>query len=238
MNANGTVGRLKSRLVAKGNEQEEGVDFLETYSPVVRTVTVRLVLHTATINRWDIKQLDVKNAFLHRDLTETVYMSQPPGFKNKEFPDHVCLLHKAIYGLKQAPRTWFDKVSSFLLRFEFICNIKDPSPFICRHGKVTIYLLLYVDDMILTGNDSTVLEKLLTSLSKEFRMKDMGSLSYFLGIQVKYTSTGMFLNQEKYAADLLETAGMLDCSAMPTPLPLQLDRVPHQDEIFSNPTYF
>lgn len=197
-----------------------------------------MVLHTATVNKWDIKQLDVKNAFLHGDLNETVYMRQPPGFVNPEFPDHVCLLHKAIYGLKQAPRAWFDKFSSFLLAYGFVCSVKDPSLFIYNHGDATIFLLLYVDDMVLTGNDSAVLRKLLGSLSSEFRMKDMGSLSYFLGIQVKYTPTGIFLNQEKYASDLLCAAGMIDCAPMPTPLPLQLDRVPHQDEFFGDPTYF
>lgn len=147
MNADGIVGRLRSRLVAKENEQEEGVDFLETYTPVVRTTTVRMVLHTATVHKWDIKQLDVKNAFLHGDLTEIVYMRQPQGFVSKEYPDHVCLLHKAIYGLKQASRAWFDKFCSFLLDFGFICSVKDPSLFIYRHGTTQIFLLLYVDDI-------------------------------------------------------------------------------------------
>ena len=238
LNADGTVEKLRSRLVAQGDEQEEGVDFLETYSHVVRAATVRMVLHTATINHWDIKQLDVKNAFLHGDLTETVYMKQPPGFKNPEHPDYVCLLHKAIYGLKEAPRAWFDKFSPFLLSFGFICSVKDPSLFIYHHGGTTIFLLLYVDDMALTGNDSSVMKKLLQSLSSEFRIKDMGPLSYFLGIQVQYMLTGLFLNQEKYASDLLQTTRMLDCSPMPTPLPLQLDRVPHQEEYFSDAKYF
>lgn len=237
-NADGSEEKLRSRLVAKGNEQEEGVNFLETYSPVVRTATVRKVLHIATVNRWDIKQLDVKNAFLHGDLTETVYMKQPPGFEDSAHPEYVCLLHKAIYGLKQAPRAWFDKFSSFLLKFGFICSVKDPSLFIHNHGKTIIYLLLYVDDMVLTGNDAATIQKLMSSLSSEFRMKDMGALSYFLGIQVQYTPTGMFLNQAKYASDLLYNVGMLDCTPMPTPLPLQLDRVPHQDEFFSEPSYF
>lgn len=197
-----------------------------------------MVLHTATVNRWDIKQLDVKNAFLHGDLTETVYMRQPPGFEDAARPDHVCLLHKAIYGLKQAPRAWFGKFSAFLLNFGFKCSVKDPSLFIYHQGGTTIFLLLYVDDMVLTGNDTSVMKKLLQYLSSEFRMKDMGPLSYFLGIQVRYTPTGLFLNQEKYASELLQTAGMLDCAPMPTPLPLQLDRVPHQDELFTDPTYF
>lgn len=238
LKADGTMEKLRSRLVAKGNEQEEGIDFLETYSHVVRTATARMVLHTATVNHWDIRQLDIKNAFLHDDLNETVYMRQPPGFVDPQYPDHVCLLHNDIYDLKQAPRAWFDKFSAFLIAFGFKCSIKDPSLFIYHHGSTTIFLLLYVDDMVLTGNDSATLKKLLESLSSEFRMKDMGQLSYFLGIQVQYTPTGLFLNQEKYACDLLHTARMLDCSPMPTHVPLQINRVPHQEEYFSDPTYF
>ena len=94
----------------------------------------------------------------------------------------MCLLHKAIYGLKQAPRAWFDKFNTFLLKFGFICSVKDPSLFIYHHGTTIIFLLLYIDDMVLNGNDPDVLKKLLSSLSSEFRMKDMGPLSYFLGI--------------------------------------------------------
>ena len=130
LNADGTVRCLRARLVAKGNEQEEGIDFLETYSPVVRTATVRMVLHLAVTEKWDIKQLDVKNAFLHGDLQETVYMRQPQGFVSKEHPDYVCKLNKAIYGLKQSPRAWFDKFSSYLIEFGFKCCTRDPSLFI------------------------------------------------------------------------------------------------------------
>lgn len=165
-------------------------------------------------------------------------MRQPPGFEDKNNPDHVCLLRKAIYGLKQAPQAWFDKFSSFLLEFGFLCNTGDPSLFVYLKGKDVMFLLLYVDDMVLTGNNQELLKQLLNSLKQQFRMKDMGPLSYFLGIQAQFTPTGLFLNQAKYATDLLQAAGMLDCAPMPTPLPLQLDRVPHQDETFSNPTYF
>ncbi|KAG7539479.1 Ribonuclease H-like superfamily [Arabidopsis suecica] len=238
INADGTLDKLRSRLVAKGYEQEEGIDFLETYSPVVRTATVRMVLHTAVTERWDIKQLDVKNAFLHGDLQETVYMRQPPGFEDKEKPDHVCLLHKAIYGLKQAPRAWFDKFSSYLIEFGFICSTRDPSLFIYQQERSVMLLLLYVDDMVLTGNDSSLIKRLLDKLNEKFMMKDMGPLKYFLGIQAEFTPKGLFLNQEKYALDLLQNAGMMDCAPMPTPLPVQIDRMPHQNEVFQNPTYF
>ena len=135
LNADGTLQKLRSRLVARGNEQTEGVNFLETYSPVARTTTVRIVLHFAVVNRWDIRQLDVKNDFLHGDLNETVYMKQPPRYEDKEHPDYVCLLHKAIYGLKQAPRAWFDKFSSYLPEFGFTCNVKDESLFVYQKEK-------------------------------------------------------------------------------------------------------
>lgn len=114
LNADGTLKKRRARLVARGNEQEEGINFVETYSPVVRTATIRSVLHIATINGWNIKQLDVENALLHGDLKETVYMKQPPGFEDPEKPHYLCKLRKAIYGLRQSPRGWFDKFT-FLL---------------------------------------------------------------------------------------------------------------------------
>ena len=228
----------ESEIVAKGNEQEEGIGFWETYSHVVRTAMVWLVFHLAVISKWEIKQLDVKNAFLHRDLQETIFMRQPPGFESKDHPDYVFKLKKAIYGLKQAPRVWFDKLSSYLIEFRFKCCTRDPSLFIYSDGKNMMLLLLYVDDMTLTGNNKSFLAEFVGQLGTRFRVKDMGPLSYFLGIKATTTSSGLFLNQEKYAMDLLQSAAMLDCSPMPTPLPIQLNRVPHQDELFSEPTYF
>lgn len=118
--------KLRSRLVAKGNEQDEGVDYLETFSPVVRTATIRTILHVAVTKDWKIRQLDVQNAFLHGELKEKVFMVQPPGYVDKQRPDYVCRLKKAIYGLKQAPRAWFDKFSTFLMNFGFQCSFPDP----------------------------------------------------------------------------------------------------------------
>lgn len=117
LNADGTPLKLRARLVARGNQQEEGVDFLETFSPVVRTATIRTILHVAVTKGWSIRQLDVQNVFLHGELKETVYMIQPPGFEDKSRPDYLCKLKKAIYGLRQAPRAWFDRFSSFLLQW-------------------------------------------------------------------------------------------------------------------------
>lgn len=129
LNPDGSVLKLKSRWVAKGYEQEEGIDFVETYSPVVRTTTIRVVLGVAVAKEWTIRQLDVRNAFLHGELQEEVYVEQPPGFEDPNYPNHVCKLHKALYGLKQAPRAWFNKFANFLLEFGFKCSPADPSLF-------------------------------------------------------------------------------------------------------------
>lgn len=144
--------------------------------------TVRAVLHTATVMDWEIKQMDVKNAFLYGNLSETVYMTQPSGFVDKARPDHVCLLHKAIYGLKQSPRAWFDKFSTYLLEFGFVCSKKDPSLFVYTKGKMSLscYYMLMI---LITGNNLSILTNFLSDLSKHFRMKDLGQLHYFLGIQ-------------------------------------------------------
>lgn len=158
LNADGSVNKLKSRLVARGNEQEEWKDYIETFSPVVRTATKKTVLHVAVTKHWKIKQLDVQNAFLHGDLKETVYMKQPPGFEDPYKPDYVCKLKKAIYGLKHAPRAWFDNFTLFLIDFGFFCSFPDPSLFVYHRGSDVIYLLLYVDDMIVTGNNEVLIQ--------------------------------------------------------------------------------
>ena len=236
--ADGSLDKYKARLVAQGFNQEEGIDYLETYSPVVRSATVRAVLHLATIMNWELKQMDVKNAYLHGDLTETVYMKQPAGFVKKALPNHVCLLHKSLYGLKQSPRAWFDKFSNFLLSFGFVCSFSDPSLFVCVKNSDVIMLLLNVDDMVITGDSSKLLSNLLNELNKQFKMKDLGKLNYFLGIQAQFHQKGLFLSEPKYAEDLLFTAGMKDCAPVATPLPIQPDNAPHQSQLFDNPTYF
>ena len=224
LNPDGTTDKRKVRLVAKGNKQEEGVDYLETFSPVVRTATIRLVLKVATTRKWPIKQLDVSNAFLHGDLKEPVYMFQPAGFINPNKPSHVCCLSKALYGLKQAPRAWFDTFSNFLLEFGFECSKSDPSLFTYPHKEKTLLLLLYVDDILLTGNSEHLIQDLLKALNTRFSMKHLGKPKYFLGIQIEETEEGLFLHQEGYAKDILHQAGMSDCNPMPTPLPIVLDR--------------
>lgn len=239
LNADGTEDKCKVRLVVKGNNQEEGVDYLETFSPVVRTSTIRMVLGVAVAKGWSVTQLDVKATFLHGDLTEDIYMSQPPGFVSKEHPEFVCKLDKAIYGLKQVPRAWYDKFSSFLLEYGFTCSKADPSMFTYYHNGNTMVLLLYVDDIVSTGSDPALFRQLIDALSTQFSMKDLGSLHYFLGIQVEKNSEGMFLCQRKYTEEILELAGMESCNPMPMPLPLQMfPSSARQSELFPEPSYF
>lgn len=141
LKADGTPDKLKSRLVARGFEQEEGIDFIETYSPVVRTSTIRVVLNVAVAKEWKIRQFDVKNAFLQGELFEEVYIEQPPGFVNALKPNHVCKLHKALYGLKQAPCAWFNKFTNFLIDFGFRCSSADPSLIIIKEKPWRYYYM-------------------------------------------------------------------------------------------------
>ena len=144
--SDGSLERYKARWVLRSFTQWHGVDFDETFSPVVKPATVRTVLSLALSRRWPIHQLDVKNAFFHGTLSETVYCQQPSGFEDPAHPDHVCLLKKSLYGLKQAPRAWYSRMASFLLSIGFAEAKSNTSLFVYQRGSNTAYPLLYVDD--------------------------------------------------------------------------------------------
>ena len=216
-NSDGSISCYKERLVAKGFHQQHGIEFQETFSSVVKPPTVRLILALAVTYHWPLRQLDVRNAFLHGVLKKEVYMTQPPGYVNPSIPQHVCQLHKSIYGLKQAPRAWFESYTTQLLNLGFISSTVDSSLFTYRDGPTIAFLLLYVDDIVLTGNNSSFLTQLIHNLSKVFELKDMGTLSYFLGLQITRSSKGLTLTQTKYATDLLTKHNMLQCSHCKTP---------------------
>ncbi|KAJ9552322.1 hypothetical protein OSB04_016367 [Centaurea solstitialis] len=172
--SNGRLERYKGRLVAQGFSQQPGLDFDDTFSPIVKPATIRTVLSISISRNWPIHQLDVKNAFLHGDLTETVYMRQPPGYVDSNFPDHVCRLRKALYGLKQAPRAWYQRFAVYLSSLGFLSSKTDTSLFTYHHGSDTIYLLLYVDDIILTASSPKLISMVISQLSSEFPMSDLG----------------------------------------------------------------
>ncbi|MFS7942760.1 putative RNA-directed DNA polymerase [Helianthus anomalus] len=195
--SDGSVDHYKARLVAQGFNQVAGLDFSHTFSPVVKSSTIRVVLTLATIHKWHLKQLDVNNAFLNDNLTETVFMEQPPGFQDPNRPNHVCKLNRAIYSLKQAPHAWFQRLSSFLITLGFQCSRADPSLFIFNHDGTLIYILVYVDDIIITGNNERFITSFTNRLHKEFKIKDLGSLSFFLGLEVTHTKFGVFTRNLK-----------------------------------------
>lgn len=217
--SNGLLDRYKARLVAKGFTQQYGIDYSETFSPVIKSITIRLVLEVAVGKSWPIKQLDVNNAFLQGELTETVYMTQPPGFVDKDRPHHVCRLRKPIYGLKQAPRSWYMSLKQHLLQTGFTNSLADASLFIRSNGSLLTYVLVYVDDIIVTGNDAGIFKQVLDSFAARFSIKDPVDLHYFLGIEATRSAQGLHLMQRKYVQDLLNKHNMLDAKPVPTPLP-------------------
>jgi hypothetical protein len=215
--ADGSIERFKARLVAKGFEQKNGLDYTETFSPVIKASTVRIVLTLAVQLDWPIKQLDISNAFLHGTLMEEVYMEQPPGFPDTTHPDYVCKLHKSIYGLKQAPRAWFHCLSMALLDLGFTSSMVDTSLFLFIKGSLTILLLVYVDDILVTGNNPAALQSLILMLQAQFPVKDLGNLGYFLGIKATRTADTLHLSQAKYVADLLNKTRMMEAKPTATP---------------------
>jgi len=236
--ADGSIDRFKARLVAKGFEQKNGIDYTETFSPVVKSSTVRIVLTLAVQFAWPIKQLDISNAFLHGTLQEEVYMEQPPGFLDAAHPDFVCKLHKSIYGLKQAPRAWFHCLSTVLLDFGFTPSRVDTSLFSFMRDHIIIILLVYVDDILVTGNNISAIHSLITMLQTQFPVKDLGDLGYFLGIKATRTADSLHLNQAKYIADLLQRTHMLGAKPTATPCSSVIKLSKFDTDLLPDPTEY
>jgi hypothetical protein len=214
----GSVDRYKDHLIAKGFKQRYRIDYSDTFSPVVKATTIRLVLSLAVSRGWFLRQLDVQNAFLHGTLEEDVYMRQPLGYEDPTRSRYVCKLDKAHYGLKQTPRAWYLRFSAKLKQLGFCSSKADTSLFIYDKHGVTMFLLMYVDDIIMTSSSPTTVDALLKDLRSDFARKDIGNLHYFLGIQVMKKDGSLVLSQEKYAYDLLGKVGMCNCKPVATPL--------------------
>lgn len=214
----GVITRNKARLVAKGYSQEEGIDYDETYAPVARLEAIRIFLAHAAFMQMKVFQMDVKSAFLNGDLKEEVFVEQPPGFINPTFPNYVYKLDKALYGLKQAPRAWYETLTNFLIEKGFTRGKVDTTLFLRKHKDSTLLVQIYVDDIIFGSTDIKLCERFAKLMQSKFEMSMMGELTFFLGLQVKQSSEGIFINQAKYIKDLLKKYGMEDASPMKTPI--------------------
>ncbi|KAL0551185.1 hypothetical protein IC582_010271 [Cucumis melo] len=214
----GTLDRHKTRLVTKGFTQTYGIDYSETFSPVAKLKTVRVLLSVAVNKDWPLYQLDVKNAFLNRDLVEEVYMSLPPGFE-AQFGQQVCKLQKSLYGLKQSPRAWFDRFTTFVKFQGYNQGHADHTLFTkaSKTGNIAI-LIVYVDDIVLTRDDQTEISQLKQRMGDEFEIQDLGNLKYFLEMEVARSKEGISVSQRKYTFDLLTETGMLGYCPADTPI--------------------
>ncbi|GJX33332.1 retrovirus-related pol polyprotein from transposon TNT 1-94 [Tanacetum coccineum] len=200
----GDVLKNKARLVAKGYRQEEGLDFEESFAPVARLEAIRIFLANAASKNMTVYQMDVKTAFLNGELKEVVYVSQPEGFVDPDCPHHVYRLKKALYGLKQAPRAWYATFLKFLLAQGFSKGVVDTTLFIRKTGKHTLHVPIYVDDIIFASTDPKDCDYFSNEMSSKFQMSMMGQISFFLGLQISQNPRGIFINQSKYANEILK----------------------------------
>ncbi|GJR41120.1 putative ribonuclease H-like domain-containing protein [Tanacetum coccineum] len=214
----GTIIKNKARLVAQGYRQEEGVDYDEVFAPVARIEAIRLFLAFASFMGFTVYQMDVKSAFLYGNITEEVYVKQPPGFEDPAHPNKVYRVVKALYGLHQAPRAWYERLSTFLLKHGYRRGAIDKTLFIKKDRRDIMLVQVYVDDIIFGSTKSSMVKDFEELMQKEFKMSSMGELTFFLGLQVKQTTAGIFLSQDKYVKDILNKFDFRTIKPASTPI--------------------
>ena len=214
----GIICRNKARLVVKGYSQQEGIDYDETYAPVARIEAIRIFLAYAAHKNFKVFQMDVKCAFLHGEIDREVYIQQPPGFEDPKFPDHSFKLQKAVYGLKQAPRAWYATLSTFLEESGFKRGSIDQTLFRKIFNKHLLIVQIYVDDIIFGSTDESLSVKFADLMKSKFEMSMIGEMTTFLGLQIKQSTDGIFINQENYVKNLLTRFSMEKSNTAKTPM--------------------
>ena len=220
--ADGSLERYKARLVAKGYTQKEGLDYTETFSHVAKMATVKMLLKVSASKKWHLNQLDVSNAFLNGELEEEIFMKLPEGYAERKGltlpPNAVLRLKQSIYGLKQASRQWFKKFSQSLLQLGFHKGHGDETLFVKSCGDDFVAVLVYVDDIAIASTNTQLASQLTSDLRQRFKLRDLGDLKYFLGLEIARTEEGISVCQRKYAMELLASTGMLGCKPASVPM--------------------
>ncbi|GJV08710.1 retrovirus-related pol polyprotein from transposon TNT 1-94, partial [Tanacetum coccineum] len=214
----GGVLKNKAILVAQGFRQEKGIDFEESFALVARIEAIRIFVANVTNKNMMIFQMDVKTAFLNGELKEEVYVSQPEGFVDQDNPSHVYKLKKALYGLKQAPRAWYDMLSSFLISQHFSKGAVDPTLFTWKAGNDLLLVQIYVDDIIFASTNTALCNEFANLMTTNFKMSMMRQMSFFLRLQISQSPRGIFLNQSKYAFEIIKKYGLLTSDSVDTPM--------------------
>ncbi|KAK2396684.1 putative mitochondrial protein [Trifolium repens] len=213
----GDVTRNKARLVAQGYSQIEGVDFDETFAPIARLESIRLLLGVACILKFKLFQMDVKSVFLNEYLNEEVYVEQPKEFVDPNLPDHVYRLQKAVYELKQAPRAWYERLTKFLLQQGYRKGETDKTFFVRQEEGTLMIAQIYVDDIVFGGMTDALVKQFVHQMQSESEMSLVGELTYFLGVQVKQMEDTIFISQSNYAKNIVKKFGMESATRKRTP---------------------
>ena len=225
MDENDIIVRNEERLVAQGYNQQEGIDYEETFVPIARLEAIRMLLAFSCYKNFILYQMDVKSVFLNGFVNEEVNVEQPPGFESFNFPNHVFKLKKALYGLKQAPRVLYERLRKFLIFSGFNMGKIDTTHFIKPKDNDMLIAQIYVDDIIFGATNVSLCEEFSKSMHSEFEISMMIELNFFLGLQIKQLKENIFINHAKYIRDLLKKCNLEVVKAKSTPMgsPIKLD---------------